>query len=384
MKFSEYLSRVEGSATAKIFAEATRMEANGKHIYHLEIGQPDFLPLPEILETTSQSVLAGQTQYTVSNGIPELRKSVSQYYSQFSVEPLDYQKNTVITAGGKLAIYATAWSYLNPGDNAIILNPSWVSYADIVEALGGEVRFLAVNEDSSFDESELRSKIDSKTKLLFINTPSNPTGSIISHSNLQKLYDICAEYGIIIISDEMYNEYVYEGYEFHSLGKIKGWMDNAVIVSGLSKTFSMTGFRLGYALGNQEIISSINKVNQLTASCPVNFAQHAGVVAYANIEKMRQKIKEIMYPRRQLVCDILEEMDLPFNPPHGAFYAWLKLDGVTNSIEFGKNLLAKTGVAITPGRAFGPDGEGYIRLSFATDEDTIKTGFSLLRDFLNS
>lgn len=379
--FSSNLAKVSGSATAQIFAEAKELEDQGKDILHFEIGQPDFLPPEFVFDATHKALNEGKVQYTVSKGIGPLRSSVAKYYGQY--DRFDADSEVVITSGGKLGIFAALWSVLDAGDNAIILNPSWVSYADIIVSLGADARFVPVDSSFQFEEDKLRNQIDARTRAVILNSPSNPTGSIINRESLQKLVEICLEHDLLLISDEMYNEYVYEG-EFVSLAQIKNWKEIGVIVNGMSKTFSMTGFRLGYTLSEKNRAKEINKVMQLTSSCATNFAQHAAVQALEKIEEMRKIIKKIMVPRRKLVLEHLEQIPaLEYFPPQGAIYAWMKLPNEIDSFRWARDLLHSEGVAITPGRAFGPAGESHFRFSYAIEEDKIIEGFNRIKRFLN-
>ncbi|MDH5401109.1 MAG: aminotransferase class I/II-fold pyridoxal phosphate-dependent enzyme [Candidatus Heimdallarchaeota archaeon] len=381
MNFSTNLKKVSGSITAQIFAEAQKLQSQGKKILHLEIGQPDFKPIDEIIQATKDAI-AENTQYTVSSGIPQLRKSVMSYYNQYLHQPLDPLTNSIITSGGKMGIFASLWSVVNPGDNVIILNPSWVSYVEIVKSLGANPQFIETDYNFNFNEDEFLSIIDNKTKACVLNSPCNPTGGTITKKNLQKLFDICSSHNILIISDEMYNEYLYDDNKHHSLGSIPNWEETGVILNGLSKTFSMTGYRLGYVIGNEEIIKEILKINQLTTSCPTNFAQQAGVVAFQYFDKMKQLINNIMPERRKLTVDLLSDLPVEFEAPKGAFYNWFKLPNIDNSAEWSKQLLLQKGVAVTPGSAFGPAGEGYIRLSFATSNEIIEEGIALIKEMI--
>jgi aspartate aminotransferase len=384
MRVSQYLAKVQGSATAQIFAKATELEKAGKDIVHLEIGQPDFLPLDEILQATANAVLSGKTQYTVSRGIAPLREAIADYHRSVENIQLNPKNEVVVTSGGKLALYASLWSVLNHGDNVILLNPSWVSYRDIILSLGAEPRFVEVDAKFNYDEDKLRKLIDKNTRAIIVNSPSNPTGAIISMKNLQLLFDICSENDLLLISDEMYSEFTYENYKHNSVFAIKDWKDFGVVVNGFSKTFSMTGFRLGYVVARDDIVNEINKVNQLTSSCPTNFAQHGAIEALKQVDIMRSRIKEIMPKRRDLIAELLSEMNVDFNPPQGAIYAWVGIPGMNNSIEWGEKLLTQAGVAITPGSAFGPAGEGYIRISIANKDEQIVEGISRIKSFLGS
>ncbi|MCE7733647.1 MAG: pyridoxal phosphate-dependent aminotransferase [Candidatus Heimdallarchaeota archaeon] len=383
MKVSQYLSKVQGSATAQIFAKASELEKQGKDIVHLEIGQPDFLPIQEVLQATADAVLAGKTQYTVSRGIEPLRREIAEYHKAFDNVNVNPKNEVVITSGGKLGLFASLWTVLNHGDNVILLNPSWVSYKDIILSLGAEPRFLPVDSKFDFDEEQLRGLIDNKTKALILNSPSNPTGAIISKKNLQILFAICAENDILLVSDEMYSEFTYDGNEHNSLFAIKDWKDHGIVVNGMSKTFSMTGFRLGYVIGKEAIINEVNKVNQLTSSCPTNFAQYGAIEALKRIDKMRKRIYEIMPKRRDLITNLLSDMDVSFLPPQGAIYAWVGIPNMNNSIKWGEKLLTEVGVAITPGSAFGPDGEGFIRISFANKDEALRDGINRIKSFIS-
>ncbi|OLS28562.1 MAG: Aspartate aminotransferase [Candidatus Heimdallarchaeota archaeon LC_2] len=383
MDFSHYLQKVQGSATAQIFAKATSMAKQGKDVIHLEIGQPDFLPLDDILQATSRAVLEGKTQYTISRGIESLRKEISLYHKSMNGVDVDENREIIITSGGKLGLFGSLWALLDIGDNVIVLNPSWVSYNDIILSLGGEPRFIPVDANFGFDEELIRDSIDPKTKAIIVNSPSNPTGALISQKNLQVLYDIASENNITLISEEMYSEFVYGSDKHHSLLEIKNWQDHGIVNQSLSKTFSMTGFRIGYVMSQESLISEINKVNQLTSSCATKFAQYGAIEAFKKIDLMRKKINELMPRRRDLMTKLLSELPVDYFPPKGAIYGWIGIPTMSNSIKWCEELLTSVGVATTPGRAFGPDGEGYLRISFAVKDDMLEEGITRIGKFLS-
>ncbi len=382
MNISDRLHKIKGSMTSEIFAEAKRLEAAGRNIIHLDIGQPDFSPPAHILEATADAVLSGHTSYTVSRGILELREEVSKFYKNEMNEFLNPLSDIIITSGAKMAVFSLLWSIIRPGDNAIILDPSWPTYCDIVQALDGKCRYLPIDINFNFDKELFRKLIDNRTKVLIINSPSNPTGAIISLNKLQEFVSVCAEYNILILSDEIYNEYVYEGSKNISLIDIPNWKENGVIINGFSKTFSMPSYRLGIALGDPDIISQMDRIIQLTSTCPANFAQIAGIVALSNIETMREYISSIMPRRRDMMTNLLNDLPVEYSPPSGAFYAWVKINGLKDSIKWAKELLKKEGVAIMPGRVFGPAGEGYIRISFANGNKAITDGIEKIKKFI--
>ncbi len=379
-KLSANLSKVVGSVTAEIFAESKRMMRNGIPVVNFAIGQPDFLPLPQILDATADYVKGGYVQYTESKGIIELRTAISEYY-RVQVNP---ETQVVVTTGGKLGIFAAIWAVCNPGDNVIILDPSWVSYQSIVESLGCVPKFVRIGTDFSFNEDGLERLIDDRTKAVIVNSPCNPTGQIIPRQNLQKLYDFCIQHGLLLVSDEIYNEYVYPDNQFTSLAAIKNWEDNGVIVNGFSKTFAMTGYRVGYTITNELLSKEINKVMQLTASCAPIFSQYAAVTALKSIDEMRKKIQEVMFPRRHLMVKLSSELGLDLQPPQGAMYGWFMLPDSTDSAKWAAALLKEKAVSVTPGIGFGPHGESAFRICFAVPEDTIADGLTKISQFIQS
>jgi aspartate aminotransferase len=382
VNISETLRKIEGSATAQIFAKAKELEQAGRDIIHLEIGQPDFSPPDIVLEATIQAIREKKTTYTVSRGIEDLRKAIANYYHELYNQSLDYKSEVILTSGAKLAIFASVWTVVNPGDNVIVLNPSWVSYGDIVESLNAEARYLGVDLDFNFDADRLQSLTDDRTKALILNSPSNPTGSVVPMTTLKEIARHCEQNDILLISDEIYSDFVYEG-KHNSVMEIEGWRDFALVVNGFSKTFSMTGFRLGYVLGKKEWIDQINKVNQLTASCPVNFAQYGAIVALKEIQVMKDFIQDTMKDRRDFTSQLLNGIGLEFIAPKGAMYAWVRVPS-DDSAKFASDLLEAEGVALTPGIAFGPDGEGHVRLCFATSKTIIEEGITRIGRFLGS
>jgi len=382
MEISHTLSQITGSATAQIFSKAQELQASGKDIIHLEIGQPDFSPPEAVLDATVQAIKQKKTAYTVSRGIAPLRQKIAEFYKSETGSRIDAKKEIIITAGAKLGIFGSLWAVTNPGDNVIVLNPSWVSYGDIVQSLGAEPRFLAVDMSFHFEKEELETLVDTKTTALILNSPSNPTGALISEETLQYLAEFCRSHDILLISDEIYSEYIYEG-QHHSLLEIENWKEFGVIINGFSKTFSMTGYRLGYVLGSEQIINQVNKVMQLTASCGVNFGQHAAITALNHIDEMREFIKETMGDRRNVVVKLLTEIGVEFQPPAGSIYAWFKIPD-QDSVAWSQRLLEQQGVAITPGRAFGPDGEGYVRICFATPIEELREGITRIGKFIGN
>ena len=325
MDISTNLSKITGSATAQIFSIAKEMENEGKDIIHLEIGQPNYGPLTKIIEATKTALTNNETGYTVSKGIEELRESIAKYHEKNDSLKCNYINEIVITSGAKLAIFGAVWSVTNSGDNVIILNPSWVSYKDIVISLGAEARFLKADMDFNYDINELDNLIDNNTKAMIVNSPCNPTGAMISEENMKNLAEICRKNDILLISDEIYHEYIYDENKHYSLFNIENWKEIGVVVNGFSKTYSMTGFRLGYVIGDKKIIKEINKVMQLTASCGTNFAQHGAIEALNIIDEMREFIKNDVVSLRNNVIKLLDNYDIQYLTPKGGIYVWLKI-----------------------------------------------------------
>lgn len=352
----------EVTNTAHIFAIAKELENSGEKIIHLELGDPD-VSVPEIIKETIKTELDNNnTGYAVGQGLLELRESISGYYqSKFSklVDPLN---ELVITSGAKLAINFALKSILNPDDEVIVLSPSWPTYKSIISSLGGVTKEICLDFDLEKDLEAIGFAITPKTKCVLINFPNNPVGITVNFEYLEKINELILEHQqIYILSDEIYLELAYE----ESNASMIHFFDKnsqIIIVSGFSKAWSMTGFRLGYVIAKKEIISSITELINYSTSCAPPFIQKAGVTAMSHREHLPE-LRKIYQTRVSKGLEILEGskfITIPFRP-NAAFYLFIKIK--TNSKNFVMELLYKNKVAVTPGKVFGEKYSDFIRIS---------------------
>ncbi|MFX0171741.1 MAG: pyridoxal phosphate-dependent aminotransferase [Candidatus Hodarchaeota archaeon] len=384
---SNQVTNLKGSSTARFLKLAKDREAEGHHIIHLEIGQPDFQPLSQIIDATIQAIRDGKTDYTVSSGIPELREAISQaYFEDFSIE-IDPQTEIKITTGAKLGIFSAIFSILDEGESLLVPEPYWVSYPDMTQLARGKYVSIPMKDDFSINQNAiLEATSSNKVKSILINSPNNPSGHILSTKELKFLKDLIVDKNIIIISDEIYNDYVYIDTSIKTLlTEFNSWRNNIIVINGFSKTFSMTGYRLGYTISNSTIASGILKILQASTSCPANFCQWAGIVALKEREKARAIINKIFPKRRQILLEEVQKTDgISLASIDGAFYGFLNYNFSDKpSEEVAEDLLRNANVCVIPGTAFGVSTEGYLRVTFSRSEEEIREGFKRIRDYLH-
>ena len=369
---------IEPFYAMEILEYAQKLEAAGKDIIHLEIGEPDF-DTPELIkETAKREMDMGKTHYTHSLGIEPLRIAIAEYYYQkykVNVEP----HRILITNGSSPALFLAFAGILNAGDNIILSNPSYPCYKNIISFLGGKLNYVNVYEEENFQfpVKKVKQQIDSHTKAIMINSPCNPTGTILSEENLKEL----AQLEKLIISDEIYHGLVYEG-EAHS---ILEFTDNAIVINGFSKLFAMTGWRLGYLICPENLIRPLQKIQQNFFISANAFVQEAGITALKECEHEVLKMKEIYSKRRLIMLERLKDIGFKIkSAPNGAFYIFLKIDKFSNdSLQFAKTILEKANVGVTPGIDFGSNGEGFIRLCYANSIENINIAMDRLENFFN-
>ena len=385
---SEQLKQLKGSPTAKFFRLAKEREAQGHKIIHLEIGQPDFQPLPEIIDTTVESIKKGETTYAVSTGIPELRKEISESYkSDFGID-IDADKEIIITTGAKQGILSAIYALLDQGNHLLVPEPYWVSYPDMTTLAGGNFTSIPIQSDFSLDQEFIKKAVsEHPIRAMLINSPNNPSGHILSNDELNFIKDIIEDKDIIIIADEIYNEYIYTDNAVKTLLKeLKDWRDHIIAVNGFSKTFSMTGFRLGYTLANEMLTKGILRFIQASTSCSPIFCQKGAVTALKERQKARKIIADVFPRRRQLLLDEISKTDgLSIDSIDGAFYGFIRYTYTDKpSEEVALDILNNANVATTPGTAFGASCEGYFRVTFSRSEAEIKEAFNRIRNYIQT
>lgn len=374
--FADRVDRVAPSATIAISNRAAELEANGVDVVNLSVGEPDF-PTPEnIVRAATASLEAGDHGYTPSNGIPALREAISE---SFAADGLSYSPDEIIvTPGAKQALFEVIMALIDSGDEVVLLDPAWVSYAAMVKIAGGRLTRVDL---APFD-FQLEPAIDTladavtpQTKLVIINSPSNPSGAVYSKAALKGIRDIVVDNDVRVVADEIYKEITY-GDSFATLGALEGMGERTITVNGFSKAYAMTGWRLGYFGATSEIVAEAGKLHSHSVSCAPNFVQHAGIEALQNTEEPVQSMVRAFEDRRDLLVDLVHDAGVEVAPPQGAFYLMLPVDG--DDSAWCERAIDEAHVATVPGSAFGTP--GYARLSYAAATDRITTGIDRLND----
>ena len=385
MKLADRMGNLGTETAFEVLAKARKLEAEGKSIIHLEIGEPDF-PTPEnICNAAIDSIRAGDTHYTPSAGIPEVRKSIADYISRtrgIEVHP----DEVVMTPGAKPIMFYAILALINPGDEVIYPNPGFPIYESMIKFVDGIPVPLKLEEDKNFafDPEDLRKLISPKTKMLIINTPQNPTGGILTEDVIRKIADIIKDRDdITILSDEIYSRLIFQGEHF-SITQIPGFKDRTIILDGFSKTYAMTGWRAGYGIMNKELAQVTAKLMTNSNSCTNAVVQKACIEAYEGPQDSVDEMKKEFMARRDIIVEGLNSIKgFKCNIPLGAFYAFPNITGTgMSSKELSDHLLYKGGVAALSGTAFGEFGEGYLRFSYANSRENIKEAVKRIKDLM--
>ena len=391
MELSARVQRVKPSPTLAITARAAQLKAEGKNIIGFGAGEPDFDTPDHIKAAAIEAINAGFTKYTAVNGTIELRKAVAAKFARDN--QLDYTPDQIlVSVGGKQSFYNLAQALLDEGDEVIIPAPYWVSYPDMVLLADATPVIIKSGLEQGFKitPAQLEAAITPKTKLMVINSPSNPTGAAYSHVELAALGEVLRKHPqVIVASDDIYEHIGWSNEPFKNILTVNpDFYERAIVLNGVSKAYSMTGWRIGYAGGPLKLINAMKKIQSQSTSNPTSISQVAAQAALegdqAFIDDMNRQFKE----RHDFVIDALNKIDgVECLPSDGAFYAfpkmesaYEKLDGINNDVEFGEFLINEAGVALVPGSAFGAP--GYMRLSFATSMENLKDGLNRIQNAL--
>ncbi|MGI5964776.1 MAG: pyridoxal phosphate-dependent aminotransferase [Candidatus Methanomethylophilaceae archaeon] len=380
---SRRVQDILASQTVAISNKVSRLKAEGQDIISFSMGEPDFNTPQNIVQSCIDSLNSGFTHYTPSPGIPELRTAVAEIACREN--GIGCKPGNVLVTPTKHAIFMACLAYLDPGDEVILPDPAWASYEACIRLACAKPVFVPTEFENDFviDPALIEAAITPKTKMMIINTPSNPTGCVIPEKVLREIAKIAIEHDIMILSDEIYEKVIYEG-KHVSMASFPGMFGRTITVSGFSKTYAMTGWRVGWAIADEEHIININKLQSHSISCCVSFAQQAAVEALVGPQDERKRFLKIFKQRRDLAIDLIDDMKgLDVNVPQGAFYLFPKYSADIKSSVLAHKLLDSAHVAVTPGSAFGPAGEGFFRISYATSEDQIREGFARIKKFLD-
>lgn len=379
---SKRVKGIPASGTVTISNLVSYMKSQGTDVISFSMGEPDFVTPQNIIEACKDSLDAGFTHYTPSAGIPELRKAVAA--KAFSDNKIHCTAQNVLITPCKHAIFMTALAYLDPGDEVILPDPSWVSYEACIRLAGAKPKYIPTKFDENFivDPDLIAKAITPKTKMILLNSPSNPTGSVMPHKTIRAIAKIAVENNLMVLSDEIYESIIYDGKHF-SIASMPDMFDRTITISGLSKTYAMTGWRLGWVIASEPHIKDINKLQTHSISCCVSFTQPAAVEAITGSQAEKEAMVKEFRKRRNLAVDLIRDIKgLDVNVPKGAFYLFPKYDSKVKSEVLCTKMLEDAHVAVTPGSAFGPSGEGFFRVSYATSEDQIIEGLARMKQFM--
>ncbi len=367
------MSRLGTETAFEVLVKARALEAQGKHIVHLEIGEPDFDTPANISESAIKALREGWTHYGPSPGLPDLRSAIAEYVSKtrnIDVHP----DEVVVTPGGKPIIFFPILALIDPGDEVIYPNPGFPIYESMINFVGGKAVPLKISEEKNFtfDINELKSKISSKTKLVIINSPANPTGGVFSKQDIQDIVDIVKQYNCYIMSDEIYSRIMY-GYEHHSIASLPGMKERTIILDGFSKTYAMTGWRAGYGVMPRDLAGMVSKLQTNSNSCVNSFVQRACIDALKGPQDSVEAMVKEFQKRRDFIVDGLNKIKgFSCKKPLGAFYVFPNITGTgMDSKKLADYLLNEGGVAALSGTAFGEFGQGYLRFSYANSVENI-------------
>ena len=391
MNYDRYLNQRIVSVPPSGIRRFFDLAASRKDAISLGVGEPDFKTPYLIRDAAINSLVDGETQYTANRGLIELRREISLYLRErygISYQPED---EILVTIGASEAIDLVLRALVSEGDEVLVPDPSYVSYAPGVVFAGGNAVPVETNQDDDFrlKPDILEKAITKRTKLLILPYPNNPTGAIMEKDDLEAVAEIVRKHDLLVISDEIYSELVYDGRQHVSFASIDGMYDRTITINGFSKAFAMTGWRVGYACGAAEIISVMNKIHQYAIMCAPRQGQVAAAAAlkigietgYESVVSMRESYDR----RRRLMLSAFREMGLECFEPYGAFYVFpsIRRTGMSSE-EFCSRLLQEKDVAAVPGNAFGPSGEGHIRCCYATAVDKINIALERMADFVAS
>ena len=361
---SETIAAVAPSATMAMSNRSKEMIASGIDVISLAVGEPDFATPAHITQAAIDALNRGETHYAPSRGLPELTQAVAEKLNRDN-HIAATQKQIMVTAGAKDAIRITMMATLNKGDEGVVIDPSWVSYEPCVQIAGGKAVHYSLNADFQVDES-IYDVITDKTKMIIVNAPSNPTGSVLGRSSLRLIADVCTDHDLFCLSDEIYEKLVY-GKEHVSIATIGDMLDRTITINGFSKAYAMTGWRLGYLAAPLDVIPAMDKVMQHSVGCVNTFAMWGGVAALTGDQTCVEEMRKQFEQRRSFVIGRLAGMGLSTAPAEGAFYAFINVGG--DDVATANKWLDKAHVAATPGTAFGAP--GWIRISYAASMERL-------------
>jgi len=362
---SEKIGNIAPSATLRIAAQARAMQAKGIDVISLSLGEPDFDTPRHITEAAITALREGKTHYAPGRGIPELLSAISEKVTRENNIPCD-PNQVIVTCGAKSAVHESCEAVLTAGDEAIILDPSWVSYEPCIQIAGGKPVHVPLSDQNFQPDDRLAEAINKKTRMIIVNSPSNPSGSVLEKESLKMVADLCVDHDLIALSDEIYEKLIY-GKVHHSLGALPDMADRTITINGFSKAYAMTGWRLGYAVAPEPILKLMDTFQQHTTSQATTFAMYGAVAALNGSQDCVTEMCDEFERRKNNVISGLSKIGLQTSPADGAFYAFINVQG--DDMLVTSEWLEKGRVAVTPGFAF--NSPGWVRMSYAASQEQL-------------
>lgn len=384
-QLADRASHLEPEGAYAVLEKANRLEAEGRKIIHLEIGQPNFQTFPNISITGIRAIANGETRYTPSAGIPALKHEIAKYTgTRIGIELSAEQ--VVVGPGAKPLLFFPMMALLEPGDEAIYPDPGFPSYRATIETMGAKPIPITLKEERgfSFDMEEFENKVNEQTRLVIINSPSNPTGGVILEKDLKTIAKYAQKYDFWVLSDDIYTRLTYIDDPIPSIMTLHGMEERTIIVDGFSKTYAMTGWRLGYGVMPETLANKVSLLLMHSVGCTASFTQIAGVEALAGSQQDVEEVRLVFQKRRNIIAKGLNEiLGMTCQMPKGAFYVFPNIKSFgCSSDDLAEYLLEKAGVALLPGTSFGRMGEGYLRLCYATSIEEIEKSLDLIKEAL--
>ncbi len=378
---ADHVRRIPKSGIRDFFEVVQSMH----DVISLGIGEPDYATPWRIREAAIFALEKGRTGYTSNLGLPRLRRAISEYLCKRIALEYDPQTEVLVSVGVSEALDLALRAVLNPGDEVLFHEPSYVSYNPSIALAFGQGVSIETQADEGFrlTATKLKQKISARTKALLLSFPTNPTGGVMTRAELEPIAQLCVQHDLVVLSDEIYSELVYDEHRHVSIAGLPGMRERTIVLNGCSKSYSMTGFRIGYACGPAPIIDAMMKVHQYAILCAPHMSQEAAIEALDHCDREVETMRCDYERRRNLVVSRLNGIGLPCHSPKGAFYAFPRISGTgLRSREFSLGLLEQQRVAVVPGDAFGKSGEGFVRCCFATGLDQLNEAMDRIDLFI--
>ena len=382
------LEKVEASPIRTILDRAAVLRGEGKPVIPFSAGEPDFNTPTDIKEATIRAITNNQTKYTSNRGYPALRKVLQDYIQRETGQEYDPETEILVTSSAAEALNNTIMTFVDEGDEVIVLTPAFISYKCLVNMCGAKYIDIPMDPEKGFqvDIEAVKAAVSDKTKMLILNNPSNPTGAVFSREVLEEICKLAVERNFLVLSDEIYSRLVYDGAQFHSVASFPGMRDRAVIISGFSKTFAMTGWRVGYIATDAKLAARILRTHQYSTTCSPTFIQVA-LAESMDTPRTRKQVEEMIQAfanRRKLIMKLLDEIpQLSYVKPYGAFYIMVDVSGLgMTSTEFAQKLLEEKYVATVPAVGLDDKTGKFVRFSYATSDENNHEGLRRIKEMV--